>query len=107
MMHESIEHAEADYVAREAVELANKAQAMVAGTKKALALSDLPPDQTYSVNKAVRQLEKVLAAKPAAADLKAATDELSKLTATIADDVISSAVKQALVDEQTNQTPSN
>ena len=107
MMHDSIEHAEADYIAREVVDLANKAQAMVAGTKKALALSDLPPDQTYSVNKAVRQLEKLLAAEPAAADLKAATEELSKLTATIADDVISSAVKQALVDEQSKEAPSN
>ncbi|MEC7582738.1 MAG: Hsp70 family protein, partial [Planctomycetota bacterium] len=107
MMHDSIEHAEADYIAREVVDLANKAQAMVAGTKKALALSDLPPDQTYSVNKAVRQLEKLLAAEPAAADLTAATEELSKLTATIADDVISSAVKQALVDEQSKEAPSN
>jgi len=107
MMHESIEHAHEDYAAREAVDLVNKAQAMITGTKKALALSDLPPDQTYSVHKGVRKLEQLLSTKAPAPDLAAAADELSRLTATIADDVISSAVKQALVDEQHRQTPTN
>jgi Fe-S protein assembly chaperone HscA len=100
MMLDSIEHAQDDYAAREIIDLRNKAQAMVKGTKKALELSDLPPDQTFAVQKGVKGLEKLLAANADAAALKQATDELSKLTATIADDVISSAVQKALAEEQ-------
>ncbi|MEQ1631238.1 MAG: Fe-S protein assembly chaperone HscA [Planctomycetota bacterium] len=100
MMLDSIENAQSDYVAREAIDLRNKAQAMVTGTRKALQLASLPPDQTYSVQKSARALEKLLQADAGAEALKAATDELSKLTATIADDVISSAVQRALADEQ-------
>lgn len=100
MMLDSIEHAQDDYAAREIIDLRNKATAMVKGTKKALELSDLPPDQTFAVQKGVKGLEKLLAANADAAALKQATDELSKLTATIADDVISSAVQKALAEEQ-------
>ncbi len=106
MMLASIEHAQADYQAREAIDLRNKAQAMVAGTRKALQLAALPPDQTFSVQKAAKALEKLLGAGADAAALRAATDELSKLTATIADDVISSAVHKALAQDQTGGSPS-
>lgn len=54
MMFESIEHAHADILARESIDLRNKAQSMVKGTKKALEQSDLPPDQTFAVQKASR-----------------------------------------------------
>ncbi len=100
MMLDSIEHAQADYLARETIDLRNKAQAMVKGTRKALELADLPPDQTFAVQKGVRELEKLLAAGAEAAALKAAADELSKRTAVIADDVISTAVRKALQEEQ-------
>ena len=100
MMLDSIENAQKDYVAREQIDLRNKAQAMVTGTRKALQLAALPPDQTFSVQKTARALEKLLHANADAAALKAACDELSKLTATIADDVISSAVQRALAEEQ-------
>ena len=100
MMLDSIEHAQADYLARERIDLRNKAQAMVKGTRKALELADLPPDQTYAVQKGVRELEKLLAADADAAALKAAADELSRRTAVIADDVISTAVRKALQEEQ-------
>ena len=53
MMLESIDNAGEDMQAREIVELRNKATAMVQGAQKALELSDLPPDQTYSVVKGV------------------------------------------------------
>jgi molecular chaperone DnaK (HSP70) len=102
MMLDSIENAQSDYVAREAIDLRNKAQAMVSGTRKALQLASLPPDQTFAVQKSARALEKLLQADADASSLKAATEELSKLTATIADDVISSAVKRALGDEQSH-----
>jgi Fe-S protein assembly chaperone HscA len=96
MMLDSIEHAQHDYVAREAIDTRNKAEAMVRGTQKALQLAELPPDQTYAVQKATKALQKLLAANADAAALKAGCDELTKLTATIADDVISSAVTKAL-----------
>jgi molecular chaperone DnaK len=103
MMLDSIEHAQEDYVAREAIDVRNKARAMVTGTAKALQLADLPPDQTWTVQKAVRQLDKLLGSGADIAALKAATEELSRLTATIADDVISSAVQKALRAEQAAQ----
>ena len=96
MMLDSIEHAQHDYVAREAIDTRNKAEAMVRGTQKALQMAELPPDQTYAVQKATKALQKLLAANADAAALKAGCDELTKLTATIADDVISSAVTKAL-----------
>ncbi|MBL8731780.1 MAG: Fe-S protein assembly chaperone HscA [Planctomycetes bacterium] len=100
MMLESIEHAHDDYTAREAIDVRNKAEALVRGTQKALQLAELPPDQTYAVQKAVKVLAKLLVAEgTATATLKAACDEVSKATATIADDVISSAVTKALREE--------
>ena len=101
MMLESIEHAGEDMQARETVEMRNKADAMARGTRKALELADLPPDQTYSIKKAVRAVEKVLqeaTANPEA--LRAPVDELSRLTAQIADDVVSSAVRKSLTEPQ-------
>ena len=100
MMFESIENAQADYVAREAIDVRNKAEAMVRGTQKALAMAELPPDQTYAVQKAVKALAKLLVQNADATVLKQACDDLSKLTASIADDVISSAVTKALREEQ-------
>ncbi len=100
MMHESIEHAGEDMAAREAAELRNKATAMVRGTRKALELSDLPPDQTYSVKRAVRATQKALDDGDDDA-LRQHVDTLSKLTAQIADDVVSSAVTKSLLGPET------
>ncbi len=100
MMTESIEHAQHDFQAREAIEVRNKAAAMVRGTQKAMAMASLPPDQTYAVHKALNALDKLLTANAAAPALKQACDELTKVTATIADDVISAAVTKALQEEQ-------
>jgi Fe-S protein assembly chaperone HscA len=98
MMADSIEHAVDDMTARELVELRNKGLAMVRGTRRALELSDLPPDQTYGTKKAAARLERLLAADAGADELRPAIEELSRLTAQIADDVIGSAVKKALGD---------
>jgi len=100
MMLESIEFAQQDYLAREAIEIRNKAEAMVRGTQKALLLAELPPDQTYTVQKALKLLGKLLVGQAEPAALKAACDDLTKVTSTIADDVISSAVTKALREEQ-------
>ena len=100
MMLDSIENAQQDYIAREAIEARSKAEAMVRGTEKALQMAELPPDQTFAVHKAVKTLQKLLAADADADTLKVASEELSKVTATIADDVISAAVTKALKEEQ-------
>jgi Fe-S protein assembly chaperone HscA len=105
MMLDAIEHAQHDYVAREAIEVRNKAEAMVRGTRSALRLAELPPDQTYAVHKALKQLDALLAAKADAAALKAGCEALTKVTASIADDVIGAAVAKALRDEQAAATP--
>lgn len=100
MMMESIENAGEDMQAREAVELRNKAEAMVRGTTKALEMSDLPPDQTYAVAKATKAVEKALADSDDEV-LRSSVDRLSRATAQIADDVISSAVKKSLTSTET------
>ena len=100
MMLDSIENAQQDYLAREAIEARSKAEAMIRGTKKALEMAELPPDQTFAVHKAVKALQKLLDAEAEAAAIKDASDDLTKVTATIADDVISTAVTKALKEEQ-------
>ncbi|MFK7740895.1 MAG: molecular chaperone DnaK [Planctomycetota bacterium] len=100
MMLDSIENAQEDYVAREAIEARAKAEAMVRGTKQALSMADLPPDQTFAVHKAVKALQKALDADAEADVLKSASEDLTKVTATIADDVISSAVTKALKEQE-------
>jgi len=100
MMLESIENAQEDYVAREAIESRGKAEAMIRGTEKALEMAELPPDQTFAVHKAKKALQKLLDADADADAIKAGCDELTKVTATIADDVISASVTKALKEEQ-------
>jgi molecular chaperone DnaK (HSP70) len=96
MMADSIEHAQEDMAERETIELHNKARAMVEGTGKALALADLPPDQTYTIKQCVKKLAKLLEDDAGYPELQATTEELSRLTGQVADDVISSAVTKAL-----------
>ena len=95
-MHESIEHAIDDMQVREGIELRNKAQAMVRGTRKALELSDLPADQTWSIKQGIKKIDKLLKAGAPSEELNAAVEDVSKLTAQVADDIIGSAVKKAL-----------
>ena len=100
MLLESFEHAEADFAARLLIDARNEAEAVVRATEKALQMAELPPDQSYTVQKALKALGKLLAANADPAGLKAGCDELTKVTSTIADDVISSAVTKALREEQ-------
>jgi Fe-S protein assembly chaperone HscA len=100
MMLDSIENAQEDYLAREAIEARAKAEAMIRGTSKALAMAELPPDQTFAVHKAVKALQKLLDADAEPDAIKTGCDELTKVTATIADDVISAAVTKALKEQQ-------
>jgi Fe-S protein assembly chaperone HscA len=95
MVADSIDAAGADMQQREAIEVRNKAQAMARGTRAALAMAELPPDQTWTIKQAIKAVEKALAGSDANA-LRAAVDALSKATAQIADDVISAAVRKSL-----------
>ena len=100
MMIESIDNAQEDYIAREAIESRGKAEAMIRGTKKALQMTELPPDQTFAVFKAVKALKKLLDQDAEPDAIKAGCEQLTKVTATIADDVISASVTEALKQEQ-------
>ncbi len=99
IMHDAIDHARDDATQREQIELRHKARAMVHGARRALELAQLPADQTWSVRKCANRIDQLLAGEDVAA-LRAAVDELSRLTAQIADDVMSAAVKQALQSER-------
>ncbi|GAB4156077.1 MAG: Fe-S protein assembly chaperone HscA [Planctomycetota bacterium] len=99
MMQDAIENAQRDFEVREAVDLENKARAMLLGTRKALQMADLPPDRTWSIQKCLKNLAVLLDGPHDAAQLRSATDELTRLTADVADDVIGAAVKKALQED--------
>ncbi|MHC5064081.1 MAG: Fe-S protein assembly chaperone HscA [Planctomycetota bacterium] len=99
MVQDSIEQAIPDLQARALIEVRNKAKAMVVGTRRALELSDLPPDESWSLRAAVDELDRLLAEQSDEATLNSAVDKLSSLSTQIADDMISSAVTKALREE--------
>jgi molecular chaperone DnaK (HSP70) len=107
IMHDAIDHARDDAERRERIELRMRARALVRGTRRALELAQLPPDETWTIRRCAQRIDDLLAREAdagadASADtpLRDAVDELSRLTAQIADDVIGAAVKQALQAEQ-------
>ena len=70
-------------------------------------LAELPPDQTFAVHKAVKALQKALDDDTAdTAAIKVRSEDLTRVTATIADDVISSAVTKALGEQSSQQEES-
>ena len=73
---------------------------MLRGTQKALQLAELPPNQTFAVHKATKALQKLLDANAEPAAIKSASADLTKVTATIAHDVISAAVTKSLKEDQ-------
>ncbi len=98
MMQASLEHALDDMQGREDIEVRNKARAMLTGTTKAIELSDLPADETYSIRKTLKKLNKLMEADSSTQEIHDTVEKLGKLTAQIADDVISSAVTKALTE---------
>jgi molecular chaperone DnaK len=97
LVRESIEKAGEDFMARELLELKNKAGAVIRGTKVALEEGGdaLAPEQSYAVQKALKKVEKALEAGEGPA-LQQALDRLSSLTMQLADDMIGAAVAKAL-----------
>ncbi|MCB9918244.1 MAG: Hsp70 family protein [Planctomycetes bacterium] len=106
IVHESIEHANDDVVAREALDLRNKARAIVRGTENALVRGGdgLEPEQAYSIRKALARTKKLVDSEDLGA-LNAAVDELSSYTMQLADDIIGSAVRKALRAPDISKSP--
>ncbi len=105
LVTESIEKAGEDMSAREAIDLRNKAEAVLAGTEAAMKAGGegLPPEQAYSLKKAISRVKKALGKNEQEQDtfaLHQALEELSSLTGQLADDLISSAVSMALKTEK-------
>lgn len=97
MVHESIEKAGEDVVAREALDLRNKARAVIRGTEEALAKGSdgLEPEQAYSIRKALSRTKKLVDTDDLRG-LHTALDELSSYTMQLADDLIGAAVRNSL-----------
>ncbi len=108
MVHESINKAGEDMSAREAIDLRNKAEGVLKGTEAAMKAGGkgLPPEQVYSLKKAISRVKKALGNNEREQNtlaLHQALEELSSLTGQLADDLISSAVSTALKNEQENK----
>jgi len=101
---ESIEKAGEDFVAREALELRNKARALIQGTQQVLASGGdeaLAPEQSYAVKKALKKLESLADGEDVAA-LHSAVDRLGSLTMQLADEMIGASVRKALQNPETS-----
>jgi Fe-S protein assembly chaperone HscA len=104
ILHDSLAHAEADILARENLELRNKARAMLSGTAKALEMAGdgCPPEQRFTIKRAMKMVSGLLE-QGETKDLKRAVDALSAATGQIADDLIGAAVKRSLVGQEAPQ----
>ncbi|PIE22613.1 MAG: molecular chaperone HscA [Planctomycetota bacterium] len=101
IIRDSIEKAGEDFMAREMLELRNKAEMVLRGTKVALAEGGaaLAPEQSYAINKALKKVEKALESGDGP-ELHQSLDRLSSLTMQLADDMIGAAVAKALRGEE-------
>ncbi len=100
MIRDSIEQAQHDIVAREALDVRNKAKAVVRGTREALERGGdgLAPEQAYSIKKGLAKVERLLEGDDVPA-LDAALESLSSMTMLLADDLIGAAIRNALQPE--------
>ncbi len=97
MVAESIDKAQEDILAREALDMHNKAEAIVRGTEEALAHGSegLAPEQAYSIKKALARVKGLQHGEDLPA-LHTALEELSSMTMQLADDLIGAAVRKAI-----------
>jgi len=97
IIRESIVRARDDFAARELVELRNKAHNLVHGTRRVLAMPEMPftPAQRAELEADIVRLE-ALAATGDVAGLKSAADEFGHKTQTLADEAIGAAIKAEL-----------
>ena len=97
IIRDSIVNAQADFKARDLVEMRNKAHNLVTGTRRVLAMPEMPftAAQRSELEADIARLE-VLAKGEDVAALKAAADDFGHKTQALADDVIGAAIKAEL-----------
>jgi molecular chaperone DnaK len=105
IIRDSIVNAQSDFAARELVELRNKAHNLVLGTRRVLAMPDMPftAEQRAELEADIAEIER-LAAAGDVPRLKAACDSFGEKTHLLADEVIGVAIKSEL-NRQTGQLP--
>jgi molecular chaperone DnaK (HSP70) len=98
IIRESIVNARDDFAARELVELRNKANNLVQGTRRVLAMPELPfsDAQRAELEGDIAGLEALARGEDVAA-LKSACDAFGGRTQALADDVIGAAIKAELI----------
>ncbi|MGQ0554091.1 MAG: molecular chaperone DnaK [Planctomycetota bacterium] len=97
IVRDSIKNAHVDFAARELVELRNKAAMLVQGTRRVLAMPEMPftAAQRTELTADMVRIESLAAAGDVPA-LKRACDEFGTKTQALADDVIGAAIKSEL-----------
>jgi len=97
IIRDSIVNARQDFAARDLVEARNKAQNLVQGTRRVLAMPEMPftPGQRRELEADIARLEQLARGEDAAA-LKAAAEDFGHKTQALADEVIGAAIKAEL-----------
>jgi molecular chaperone DnaK len=97
IIRDSIVNAQADFKARDLVEMRNKAHNLITGTRRVLAMKEMPftPAQRSELEADIARLEQLAASEDVAA-LKKAADDFGHKTQALADDVIGAAIKAEL-----------
>ena len=97
IIKDSILNAQADFKARDLVEMRNKAHNLVQGTRRVLGMPEMPftPAQRAELEADIARLEQLQQGEDVAA-LKAAADAFGHKTQQLADDVIGAAIKAEL-----------
>lgn len=106
IVRESIVKAREDFGNRELVELKNKVTSLIGGTRRVLAMEEMPftDAQRAELKGDIAQLETLVKAEDVPA-LRSAADAFGEKTQSLADDAIGAAIKAELNREQT-QLPS-
>jgi Fe-S protein assembly chaperone HscA len=97
IIKDSILHAQDDFKARDLVEMRNKAHNLVTGTRRVLAMKEMPftEAQRRDLEADIARLEQLARGEDVAA-LKKAADDFGQKTQALADDVIGAAIKAEL-----------
>jgi molecular chaperone DnaK (HSP70) len=97
IIRDSIVNAQADFKARDLVEMRNKAHNLVQGTRRVLGMPEMPftPAQRVELEADIARLEQLARSEDVAA-LKKAADDFGHKTQALADDVIGAAIKAEL-----------
>jgi molecular chaperone DnaK (HSP70) len=97
IIRDSIVNAQQDFAARELVELRNKAGNLVQGTRRVLAMPEMPftAEQRAELERDIAEIERLAAAQDVKA-LKVACDSFGEKTHLLADEVIGAAIKSEL-----------